>query len=84
MEECERSVTLPAETEQRLLRHRFPGNVRELENVIKRIVVLGNPDLRKSTRPATGSRAALDNGAVSARTAPMSLQGTGRPRPRLD
>ena len=71
-------ITLPAETEQRLLRHRFPGNVRELENVIKRIVVLGDPDLKKSTLPATTSRAAHDKIAAPARTAPRSLKDISR------
>jgi two-component system response regulator AtoC len=71
-------VTLPAETEQRLLRHRFPGNVRELENVIKRIVVLGDPDLRKSTLSATASRAAHDKIAGPAWAAPRSLKDISR------
>jgi len=71
-------VTLPAETEQRLLRHRFPGNVRELENVIKRIVVLGDPDLRKGTLPATTSRAAPDKITGPAWAAPMSLKDISR------
>ena len=39
---------LPAETTQRLMRHRFPGNVRELENIIKRMIVLGDADLKRS------------------------------------
>jgi two-component system response regulator AtoC len=71
-------VTLPAETVQRLLRHRFPGNVRELENVIKRIVVLGDPGLRKIALPTTTSRAAHDKIADPARTAPMSLKDISR------
>jgi len=39
---------------ERLLRHRYPGNVRELENLIKRLIVLGDPFLR--TGSATGAR----------------------------
>ena len=39
---------LPPETMQRLMRHRYPGNVRELENMIKRIIVLGDPLLARS------------------------------------
>ena len=46
------SLRLPPETVQRLLHHRFPGNVRELENMIKRMIVLGDPLLRRS--PLTG------------------------------
>ena len=71
-------VTLPAETVQRLLRHRFPGNVRELENVIKRIVVLADPDLRKSALPVPTSRAAHNKIAGPARTAAMSLKDISR------
>jgi DNA-binding NtrC family response regulator len=33
---------LSPELTQAIARHRFPGNVRELENMLKRIVVLGN------------------------------------------
>ena len=72
-------VTLPAETMQRLLRHRFPGNVRELENVIKRIVVLGDPGLSRSALPPPPARgAAPDKIADPARAAPMSLKDISR------
>jgi two-component system, NtrC family, response regulator AtoC len=30
---------------ERLMRHRYPGNVRELENIIKRMIVLSDPHL---------------------------------------
>ena len=43
--------TLPPETMERLMRHRYPGNVRELENMIKRMIVLGDPLLTKSPLP---------------------------------
>jgi two-component system, NtrC family, response regulator AtoC len=36
---------LPPETLQRFMRHSFPGNVRELENTVKRMIVLGDPNL---------------------------------------
>ena len=72
-------VTLPDETMQRLLRHRFPGNVRELENVIKRIVVLGDPGLSRSALPAPPARgAAHDKIADPARAASMSLKDISR------
>jgi two-component system response regulator AtoC len=44
-------LRLPAETVQRLMHHRFPGNVRELENMIKRMIVLGDPLLRRHPLP---------------------------------
>src|SRR6266849_4389342 len=72
------NVTLPAETVQRLLRHRFPGNVRELENVIKRIIVLGDPDLRKSPLPVAASSGAPYKISAPGRTAAISLKDVSR------
>jgi two-component system response regulator AtoC len=40
-------LTLPPETLQQLQQHSFPGNVRELENMIKRLVVLRDLDLTR-------------------------------------
>ena len=44
----ERGV-LPARTVQRLMQYPFSGNVRELENIIKRIIVLGDPQLSRTS-----------------------------------
>jgi DNA-binding NtrC family response regulator len=41
-------------------RHPFPGNVRELENAVKRIVVLGNEETVVEELVRSGSRAAQD------------------------
>jgi DNA-binding NtrC family response regulator len=68
------NVTLLAETVHRLLRHRFPGNVRELENVIKSIIVLGDPDLRRSPLPMGTSSGAQYKISGPARTAATSLK----------
>ena len=45
------------ETRQRLLHHRFPGNVRELENMVKRLIALGDLD---GMEPALHGRDAGD------------------------
>jgi two-component system response regulator AtoC len=38
---------LPAAMD-RLLQHRYPGNVRELENLVKRMIVLGDPEMART------------------------------------
>jgi two-component system response regulator AtoC len=42
--------TLTSEVVQRLMRHRYAGNVRELENIVKRMIVLNDPYLAKNGR----------------------------------
>ncbi len=49
------AFTLPPETVERLMHHRFPGNVRELENLIKRMILLRDPNLLRSPLPAPGT-----------------------------
>jgi two-component system, NtrC family, response regulator AtoC len=39
--------SIPPNVMETLLRRRFPGNVRELENVIKRMVVMGDPHIER-------------------------------------
>jgi two-component system, NtrC family, response regulator AtoC len=41
--------TVPPAILERLMRHHYPGNVRELENLIKRLIVLGDPFLRNGS-----------------------------------
>jgi two-component system response regulator AtoC len=38
---------IPPSVVERLVRHRYPGNVRQLENLIKRMIVLGDPFLAR-------------------------------------
>jgi two-component system response regulator AtoC len=61
--------TLPAETVQRLMRYRYPGNVRELENIIKRMIVLGDSLLARSPWPGE-----LANGKHETAPPPANIQ----------
>ena len=45
---------LPPSVMERLTRQRYPGNVRELENLIKRMIVLDDPFLTRIPLPASG------------------------------
>ena len=72
------TLELPAETVQRLAHHRFPGNVRELENMIKRMIVLGDPLLRRTPLPLVKT-ASDENGPTRApKAATVSLKDIGR------
>jgi DNA-binding NtrC family response regulator len=56
---------LPPHVLDRFMAHDFPGNVRELENLVRRMVVLHDPELvlrelrSRGARPSTGSVAVL-------------------------
>jgi len=61
---------VPAETLQRLARYRYPGNVRELENLIKRMIVLGDAHLARSAWPGdtgTGKHGGTSRSAAKVR-----------------
>jgi two-component system response regulator AtoC len=63
---------------QRLMHHRFPGNVRELENMIKRMIVLGDPLLRRSPLPGPiADREEVSSGRPP-KEATVSLKDIGR------
>ncbi len=72
------SLRLPLETLQRLLHHRFPGNVRELENMIKRMIVLGDPLLRRSPLPGGVAPSEENGGLRPAKAATLSLKDISR------
>jgi two-component system, NtrC family, response regulator AtoC len=69
---------LPPETMQRLMSHRYPGNVRELENMIKRMIVLGDPLLTRSAFPDGAGRGTDPAPPRPADTARVSLKDIGR------
>jgi two-component system, NtrC family, response regulator AtoC len=72
------SLRLPVETLQRLIHHRFPGNVRELENMIKRMIVLGDPLLRRSPLPGGTASGDENGGSRSPKAATLSLKEISR------
>jgi two-component system response regulator AtoC len=64
-EQFNRQSPLSAETMARLMEHHWPGNIRELENYVKRLVLLGNEKLvldalgnKSEAQPVKSSRAA--------------------------
>ena len=69
---------LPDDTMQRLMRHRYPGNVRELENMIKRMIVLGDPLLTRSAFPDGAGRGTDHAASQPAETTRVSLKDIGR------
>jgi two-component system response regulator AtoC len=71
-----RAVDVPADTGRAFLEYHWPGNIRELENAVKRIVVLG------SARPVHAEIIGnLGNGArPAARPGVVAIE----PRPALD
>jgi two-component system response regulator AtoC len=70
--------TLPPETIHRLKQHSFPGNVRELENMIKRMIVLRDPDPSRVPLAGVTASAGDQDPAKRAKTAPGSLRTISR------
>ncbi len=70
-----RTVDVPAETLRAFVEYQWPGNIRELENAVKRIVVLG------SARPVHVEIVSNLNGARPAATRPGGVALEARPNP---
>ena len=58
----------------RLAGHRYPGNVRELENIVKRMIVLNDPDLDRASFPSGSGVAANETPAQASPTSLVSLK----------
>jgi two-component system, NtrC family, response regulator AtoC len=75
-----RRVLSPA-TLRRLVEYRWPGNVRQLENLVKRIVVLGDEsqvleDLDEAVEPVDGAAPAAPTVAVATTPSPIARDAT--------
>jgi len=77
--------TLPKETMEHLAQRSYPGNVRELENLIKRSIVLGNPHIVEEPTLQTtagtghnGHNGSAAPGKASTTAAPHSLKDISR------
>ena len=68
---------ISASVMERLTRHRYPGNVRELENLIKRMIVLDDPFLARIPLPDTGVDGARPDSPTTSAPEP-SLKEIGR------
>ena len=80
-----RTVDVPAETLRAFVDYQWPGNIRELENAVKRIVVLGSarPVHVEMISNLNGARLAARPGVVALETrsnpeAPISLKDIAR------
>jgi two-component system response regulator AtoC len=58
--------TVPLSVMERLARHRYPGNVRELENLVKRMIVLDDPFMARIPLPdaSLNGRRSLSSGST--------------------
>lgn len=69
---------LTPEMIDRLKRYRYPGNVRELENIIKRLIILGNAHLGNSTPPSQNPAAQPSKPAHPGQPAGVFLKDVAR------
>jgi two-component system response regulator AtoC len=72
------SFELTPEVIDRLKRYPYPGNVRELENIIKRLIILGNAHLGKTTSPSQSAARPNNNSLDSGQPATVFLKDVAR------
>lgn len=70
--------TLSPAAEERLIQYRYPGNVRELENVIKRMIILGDPLLARTPFPGGRMDDGGDGSPETAQIPAVSLKDIAR------
>ena len=65
---------IPAETMSALNSYQWPGNIRELQNLVERAVILSNDGVLPNPLPATGTQTAIaSTGATTLRESERSL-----------
>src|SRR5438445_5100131 len=69
--------TIPPPVMERLTRPRYPGNVRELENLVKRMIVLDDPFLTRI--PLPGARVSVGRSSSSSASTPEVAVPTPEP-----
>jgi two-component system response regulator AtoC len=73
-----KGFVVPSSVMERLMRHRYPGNVRELENLIKRMIVLDDPFLSRIPMPEAVGDGARPTSATPTPAPETSLKDIGR------
>jgi two-component system response regulator AtoC len=68
---------------ERLARYHYPGNVRELENLVKRMIVLGDPHLARIPFPPTDSNGHRTSGSERETSPATSAPEAPAPTPSL-
>jgi two-component system response regulator AtoC len=79
-----RAMDIPASTRRRIAEHGWPGNIRELENTIKRLVVLGSAERIEQELAAGATSTPHASVSASASTAASPVASPAEGDGRLD
>ncbi len=74
-----RNVAITLDLKHAMMAYHWPGNVRELENVVRKLIVLRDPDLVARELRAKAARQALAAAAAPAPPVEIDSAMTGRP-----